>query len=302
MFDAKKLLDTMVASKAQPTDGEAGASGNVLGDLLGKLQAAGGEGGGLGGIADVAKQVLGQATGGVKDAAGQIDQSTGAGGAIDDIVKQLSGGQGSADLIARAKEMIGNNPKAAGALAGVLGGLLLGTRAGRGLSWDAAKLGGVVLVGGLAYKAYQNYQNGKPPIDVTTKTLPAPVGSGFEAEKQSQADALLYLRAMIAAAAADGTIDDSERERIIGGFNKVGIDQEATTFLEGEFAKPASVQDLAAQASSAEVRAQVYTAARMTIDPDQDSEKRWLDDLGAALGLDAQLRAHVDAEVQNIRV
>ncbi|MFO1169547.1 MAG: DUF533 domain-containing protein [Hyphomicrobiaceae bacterium] len=301
MFDAKKLLDTMVASKAQPAEGEPGTSGNVLGDLLGKLQQGAGGQGGLGGFADMAKQVLGQATGGVKDAAGKIDQSTGAGAKIDDLVKQLSGGQGSADLIARAKDMISKNPAAAGALATVLGGLLIGTKTGRGLSWDAAKLGGLVLVGGLAYKAYQNYQAGKPPLEVGSGPEAAPAGSGFSAEQQSQENAALYLRAMIAAAAADGTIDQSERQKIIGGFTQVGMDGEATQFLEREFANPASVRDLAAAARTPEVRAQVYTAARMTIDPDQPAERRFLGDLEGALGLDHALVDHIDAEVAAAR-
>lgn len=299
MFDAKKLLDTMVASKAQPA-GEPGTSGNGLGDLLGKLQGASGQGG-LGSLADMAKQVLGQATGGVKDAAGRIEQSTGAGTKIDDLVKQLSGGQGSGDLITRAKDMIAKNPAAAGALAGVLGGLLLGTKTGRGLTWDAAKLGGLVLVGGLAYKAYQNYQAGKPPLEVGSEPAAAPTGSGFEADRQSQEDAVLYLRAMIAAAAADGTIDQDERQRIIGGFNRVGIDGEAAQFLEQEFANPASVRDLAAKARTPEIRAQVYTAARMTIDPDQPAERRFLGDLEGALGLDHALVDHIDAEVAAAR-
>jgi uncharacterized membrane protein YebE (DUF533 family) len=288
----------MVASKAQP----AGESGSALGDLLGKLQQGGGGQGGLGSLADMAKQVLGQATGGVKDAAGKIEQSTGAGAKIDAAVKQVSGGQGAGDLIARAKEMIANNPAAAGALAGVLGGLLLGTKTGRGLTWDAAKLGGLVLVGGLAYKAYQNYQAGKPPLQIGSEPSAAPSGSGFEADRQSQADAVLYLRAMIAAAAADGTIDEQERQHILGGFSRVGIDAEATAFLESEFANPASARELAALAKTPEVRAQVYTAARMTIDPDQGSERRFLGDLEGALGLDHALVDHIDAEVAAAQV
>ncbi len=300
MFDAKKLLDAMVAGKAQAVPSESGEGQDVLGGWLGKLQQGAGNAG-LGGAADLARQVFGQATSGVKDAAGRVEQATGAGTKIDDLVRQLSGGQGAGDLVAKAKDMIAKNPTAAGALAGVLGGLILGTKTGRGLTWDAAKLGGLVLVGGLAYKAYQNYQSGKPALDTGAALAAAPAGSGFEPGRQTNEDAVLYLRAMIAAAAADGTIDADERQKIIGGFAKIGIDAEASAFLQQEVARPATVAEIAAAARTPEIRAQVYTAARMTIDPDHPAERRWLGQLEGALGLDHALVDLIDAEVHGVR-
>ena len=300
MFDAKKLLDAMVAGNAQPAGADGSEPKDLFGGLLDRLKQGGGQGG-LGNAAEVAKQVFGQATSGVKDAAGQIDRSTGAGARIDELVKQLAGGQGAGDLITKAKDIIAKNPTAAGALAGVLGGLLLGTKTGRGLTWDAAQLGGLVLVGGLAYKAYQNYQQGKPPLDTDAPAAAAPSGSGFEPERQSNEDALLYLRAMIAAAAAAGVVDEAERQQIIGGLKRIGIESEAADFLDAEFANPATIPALAAGARTPESRAQVYTAARMTIDPDDPAEQRWLGHLEGALGLDHALVDHIDAEVQRVR-
>jgi uncharacterized membrane protein YebE (DUF533 family) len=300
MFDARKLLDAMVAGNAQAANADPAKPKDVFGELLGKLEESASKAG-LGDAAEIAKRLFGQATAGVKDAADKVEQSTGAGTKIDDLIRQLSGGQGAGDLVAKAKDMIAKNPTAAGALAGVLGGLLLGTKTGRGVTWDAAKLGGLVLVGGLAYKAYQNHKQGKPPLDGGEVPAPAPSGSGFEASRQSNDDALLYLRAMIAAAAADGTVDANERERIIGGLRRIGIDSEAAQFLDAEFARPASPAELAAQAKTAETRAQVYTAARMTIDSDQPAERHWLADLARALGLDPSLVAHIDAEVDAVR-
>ena len=50
---------------------------------------------------------------------------------------------------------------------------------------------------------------------------------------------------MIAAAAADGTVDADERERIMGGLERIGIDSEAAQFLDADFARPASPNELA---------------------------------------------------------
>ncbi len=100
---------------------------------------------------------------------------------------------------------------------------------------------------------------------------------------------------MIAAAASDGTIDNQERSRIVGGLEKAGLDVYAAKFLDEEFARPASIADLAAEAMTPERAAQVYTAARIAIDPDGLKEKAFLMNLAVALKLDVSLVAQIDA-------
>ena len=43
---------------------------------------------------------------------------------------------------------------------------------------------------------------------------------------------MLILRAMIAAAASDGVIDNEERSRIVGGLQNAGLDVHAAKFLD----------------------------------------------------------------------
>ena len=54
--------------------------------------------------------------------------------------------------------------------------------------------------------------------------LPAPAGTGFEPQAASETTALVFIRAMIAAAAADGHIDAEEREAILGGLKEANLD------------------------------------------------------------------------------
>lgn len=294
MFDPRKLLDSLVAGRAQRATGdEPQTGGGLIGDLLGRLEQGARQAGLEGSAADMARQVGRRATEGVRDAAGKADEATGAGRAIEDILRQVSGGKSSADLLAKAKDLIARNPAAAGALAGVLGGLLLGTRSGRGLTVGAAKLGGLVLIGGLAYKAYQNYRAGRPPL-AGDGVAAAPSGSGFEASAQSDEAARLYIRAMIAAATADGAIDEGERHRVLGGLQQAGFAGDAARFLEEELAAPASLDELAAAARTPEMQAQTYAAARLAIDPDTDTERDWLAGLARRLRLDPGLVAHLD--------
>ena len=254
--------------------------------------------GGGASVLDALKQVLGQATEGAREGATRIDEATGASGRAREALGHATG-QSPEELVARLRELIGSNQLATGAALGGLGGLLLGTRAGRSLAASAIKLGGLALIGGLAYKAYQNYQQGRPILAGRTETPPtlatAPDGSGFEPGAVSDEAAQRYIRTMIAAAAADGRIDAAEQQRILGGLRQAGIEQAAQRFLAAEINSPASPTELAAGVGSPEEALQVYTAARVAIDLDTNEEHVFLSELAAALGIDDRLAAQVDA-------
>jgi uncharacterized membrane protein YebE (DUF533 family) len=297
--------------QAAPSQGGGlGGLGDILGQVLGKgggaqsggdqSGAGGGQGGGMG---DILGQIFGQAKQGVSEGAGRVDDAIGARQKLDDLMRQVTGGQGSAEAIEKLKQMVADNKLGAGAVIGALGGLVMGTKTGRGLAVDAAKLGGLVLIGGLAYKAYQNYAQGKPPLGGGQALhQAAPSGSGFEAEAQSGDQALLYVRTMIAAAAADGQIDQAEQQQILGGLQHMGLGAEATQFLRQEISNPASVEEIVAAVKSPEAALQVYTAARLAIEPDTRDEQAFLQALANGLGVDAQLAAHIDAETSKLKV
>ena len=268
-----------------------------LGDILGQLKdKVGSAGTGLqgGSLMDVLGQVLSQATQGVKEGAGRIDTAT---GATEALGKAL--GKSPQDMLAQLQDLIKNNPLAAGATMGGLGGLVLGTRTGRAVAGSAARLGALALIGGLAYKAFQNYQAGKPLITGASQAQAAPDGSGFEPAAITNQSASLYIKAMVAAAAADGRLDASEQTKIVGSLQQAGLDAEAEEFLAEIFNNPPSASQLADAVQSPEEAVQVYTAARIAIDPDAAAEKKFLAELAGALGIDAKLAQHIDATARN---
>ena len=106
---------------------------------------------------------------------------------------------------------------------------------------------------------------------------------------------------MIAAAAADGAIDAAERANILAGLKGIGLDHESSRFLEGEFAFPASPRDIAAGVSGPEEASEVYTAARLAMDPDTAPERAFLHDLAQALRLDPGLVANLEAAASGVR-
>ncbi|MEZ5857202.1 MAG: DUF533 domain-containing protein [Hyphomicrobiaceae bacterium] len=290
---------------AGPASG-GGSQGGGLEEILKNMLPGGGQSGGQsggqgGGLMDILGQVLGQATQGVKEGAGRIDDATGASGHMRDALGKATG-KNPDELLEQLKELVRNNQLGAGAVAGGLGGVLLGTRAGRSLATSALKLGGLALIGGLAYKALQNYQQGRPLVGgqapATNALIEAPRGSGFEAEAVTHDSALLYIRAMIAAAAADGRIDAAEQQKMLGSLHQAGLDQGAEEFLANELNNPATVADLVSAVQSEAEAVQVFTAARVAIDLDTQEEHDFLVSLAQGLGLDGNLVAHIDAEAR----
>lgn len=294
------------APQAAPGSGDIGgrspggpaAGDGGLGDILGNLQKqfGGAVGQGGGNLMDILGQVLGQATSGVKEGAQRIDQATGASGHARDAIGQATG-KSPEDLFNQLKDLINNNRAAAGAAAGGIGAVVLGTQAGRALAGSALRLGALALIGGLAYKAVQNYQQGKPLIGPGQNLglAEAPRGSGFESGAVTHDSALLYIRGMIAAAAADGRIDANEQQKIMGGLQQAGLGADAEEFLANELNNPATATELASAVSSEQEAVQLFTAARIAVDVDSQEEHAFLVDLAQKLGMDGKLVAHIDA-------
>jgi uncharacterized membrane protein YebE (DUF533 family) len=290
-------------SRGQPAPDAADAQGG-LGDLLRKLQeqlggAAGSAGAGAGGLGDILGQVFGQAKAGVQEGARRIDDATGASGHARRAAEAATG-QSPDEILAQIKDWVSKNQMGAGAAAGGLGAVVLGTHAGRALAGKAVKLGALALIGGLAYKALQNYQAGRPLISGSDGHLAeAPAGTGYETAAVTHDSALLYIRAMIAAAAADGRIDEAEQQKIFGSLKQAGMEQGAEAFVRKELSAPASIEDLVAGVTNEQEAVQVYTAARIAIDADQEENQAFLLNLANGLGMDAQLAQHIDAAARS---
>lgn len=111
-----------------------------------------------------------------------------------------------------------------------------------------------------------------------------------------QADAAHLIRAMIAAANADGLIDAQERAGILERAMEAGLDAATQQFLMGELRAPAKLDDIVA-ATRADLRLETYAAALLAVSVDTDAERLWLDRLAAALGLTAEDRQRVHEQL-----
>lgn len=204
----------------------------------------------------------------------------------------------------------------AGALAAGAIALLFGSKGTRKFVGKAAKLGGTAAIGGLAYKAYTDWQSqqsqtppGAAPAQLNSQTSQAsslnlnqfevgtPINDLAEQAAAKRSEALM--QAMITAARADGHVDDEEMNMITQQINNLGLEQDVTRFLLAEMSKPVDVDRIAALADTPETAAELYIASAMVVDMDDAVERVYLDKLAVALNLDASLVLQLEAPLRS---
>jgi len=213
------------------------------------------------------------------------------------------GGRQSGDLLQQATNALSGF--GGGALTGGLAGLLLGSKSGRKLAGSALTYGGMAVAGALAYRAYQNWQAGKAATSTAnadTPLLPPPANTPFNPvnDDAQQSLARNLLRAMIAAAKADGHIDAAEQGNIFAQMDKLNVSAEDKAFVMDELRKPLDVDAVANTARSPEEAAELYTVSLLAIDVDSPAERGYLALLAARLKLDDKLVAHLHATVEGV--
>ena len=183
---------------------------------------------------------------------------------------------------------------------------MLGTKTGRKLGGEALKLGGMAAVGALAYKAYRDWQAGKQAAPATAQPsqqpvpmLPAPSGTPFNPSSDAGQQTLArhLLRAMIAAAKADGHVDAQEQARIFAEMDKLPLSADDKAFVMDELRAKLDVDAVAGAAATPEEAAEIYAASLLSIDVDNAAERGYLAMLAARLKLDDALVAHLHGNV-----
>lgn len=190
---------------------------------------------------------------------------------------------------------------AGGAAAGGLLAMLLGGK-GRKTAGRVLTHGGAAVLGALAFRAWQNWQAGKaaatgPVANAQEATAmearflpgatPAAGGEPFE---------LSLVRAMVGAARADGHIDAAEQSRIFEQVERAGLDAEAKAVVFDLLNAPVGVSEVAASAATPEQGAELWLASRLAVDPDNASERAYLDALAHRLKLAPDLVQHLERQ------
>lgn len=124
-----------------------------------------------------------------------------------------------------------------------------------------------------------------------TPPAPPPPSEPVGAEDR---EALLIVRAMIAAARADGAIDATERAAIAGQLDQAELEPEARELVLAGFANPAPIEALAAEITDPVLAAQVYAACVLAVGEPSSAERAWLDALARCTGLGPETVAAIE--------
>lgn len=156
-------------------------------------------------------------------------------------------------------------------------------RARRGGLATGAALGGLALIGSIAYHALR----GTAAQDASTPDF----------KDVPEDEARLMLRAMVAATLADGVIDAAERRRLDEAVAAAGLDADGRAWLERELGSPADIDEIADAVDDPEAAARIYAAARLAIDLDTVQERQFFKMLAEALDVPETATDRVEREV-----
>ncbi|WP_178119021.1 tellurite resistance TerB family protein [Pseudomonas akapageensis] len=236
---------------------------------------------------DLLEQLLqaGQASMTQQGGASAAPQGGGMGG-LGGLLGGLLGGGGSG----------GGNAGLGGLLGGLLGGG--GGMGGMGGSTSQGRSGGtnyaaLASLGMMAFQAYQAWQQSQASAPAQAVRTVDQL-SGPEAEDHSHA----ILRALIAAAKADGRIDEAEKKLIYAEISRHTDDPELQEWLDREVQSPLDAASVAQSAQDPGMASEMYLASVMLVDDQQDAERNYLDELAYALKLDPQLQIHLEQQAR----
>lgn len=230
-------------------------------------------------------------------------QGTGQGRTPQGPTQQSPGPDGG--FMQQARSALGNiqgGSFAGGAAAGGILGMLLGGKGMRRMGGGALTHGGAAVLGALAHRAWQNWQQGQAPASapIATPAEAQAIDQRFDPAAIPAADGQPFefalIRAMVGAAKADGHVDAAERNRIVERVETLGLDPEAKAFVFDALDQDITIPAIVATAGTPEQAAELYLAARMVMDPDQAAERAWLGALAHRLKLDPGLAAHLDRQ------
>lgn len=183
-----------------------------------------------------------------------------------------------------------------GAASGALVSLLMNGKARKKIQKNAVKVGGMAAVAGIGYYAYQKWrgsQQSAPVQGLAAPSAPPPLPAGLpEASARLTLSAELPMKlvlAMIAAAAADGTIDRVEMAMLATAIDDAPVDATEKSRLSQALNQPPTVEDIAALANGPEEASEIYGAALTAIELDTPSEQLFLRRLSRALELEEPL-------------
>lgn len=186
---------------------------------------------------------------------------------------------------------------AGGAASGALVSLLMNKKARKGLGKTAGKVGGAAAIAGVGYFAYKKWQQSR-----TTGTAAAGNSSpqGSKDPDIEEPLAATILKAMIAAASADGHFADVQMDTVFEALEQADLTPAEKQEITRSIDQPVTVEELAAKVNDMEQASEVYAACLMVFDPAAPAETLFLRRLAKAMQMPAELVQRLHQEASHI--
>jgi uncharacterized membrane protein YebE (DUF533 family) len=226
-------------------------------------------------------------------------------GTNDNATQGIAGGAGGVgDSLGKITSHIPGG-LAGGAAAGGIVALLMGSKKARKFAGKAVSYGGAAVLGGLAFKAYQNWK-ANADADASAQTSSPATSDDHAFHQQALADhgadqtpfEITLIKAMIAAAKADGHIDAQEQARIFEAVERMNLSAQDKGLIFDYLRQDISIDELAANARGMESRSELYLASCLVMQIDHPAERDYLNRLSVALQLPAELAAQLENQAQ----
>ncbi|KAA0578810.1 tellurite resistance TerB family protein [Azospirillum sp. B21] len=271
MADLQRILGTMLATGM---GGRSHGGMNAMGSVLGNSGFGGGVPGGAFGAASGNRGM------GVGSVAGLGALGYLAFKALQERQRNQTGaaGQGAQPAGRQAGSPWGD---AGGILGGLFGGGAAGS-AGSSGSTQAGGQGSGQGGGSLSDRLSQVFESRSTPQAEDRDD------GAYPAVAMEDQQALLLIRAMIAAANADGEITPDERRHILGTLDEAGAGAEERRIVEQELDRPQPLDSLLQFVKDQQTAEQVYLASRMAVNEQSEAERSYLQYLASRLKLDPQ--------------
>ena len=134
-----------------------------------------------------------------------------------------------------------------------------------------------------------------PPAAPAVGMPAAPVASVLPG-LDSAALAVRMLQAMVAAAHADGVMDEAEERAVLDRLRGADLDQEEKFFLLDQLHRPKTIEELAAGITDFAVARTMYLLAATAVAIDTEAERAWFDRLARQLGLSREVQVFLEEQ------
>ena len=188
-----------------------------------------------------------------------------------------------------------------GATVGRIISLLVGSKSTRKIAGKVATYGGTTLLGGLAFKAYDNWKHQRNEETYLAAERNFHRYGMQHSDIQENDFKMIITKVMIAAAKANGSIDSNGQKIILNTVNSMSLSIEDKALVLDMLRDDISLQEITSAKISIELKSEIYLAARLIIGSENVIESAFLKRLIDALQLPESLARQLDFQAHETR-